>query len=1067
MTSTEAFQKYPDIYDTVEERDKNKWSKENTNPRYRDFKQIHFTAGDEEQFEEYRSKDSINIFRSNIDEKDISSNVFKDITTFEDCEIYNNLSPNDITNTFRYIFHKFKKGIFVQIIDNELKVFLPFSKNKFINEWSNRIKVDRRYKNMTDFLRHINSMENRKFNPKYVNKFTNSWYANNSLLRTEFPISENDSNNSVFKNLLEELCKTRKLPNIEFFINRRDFPILKKGHTEPYNNIWDTEDKKLVSHKYEKYCPIFSMSKRDGYADQLCPTWEEWVRVKNFEGKWFRETAGNYSKDFNTKWEDKIATAVFRGSSTGVGVDIQTNPRLKISYMSSKNLKDEDGLRYLDAGITKWQLRPRKIQGIKHLKTIEIDKLGFGLVDKLTPLEQSKYKYIIHIEGHVSAFRLSQEMNMGSLLLIVKSKWYIWYQHLLEPYIHYIPIKSDLSDIYEKIKWCKENDEQCKKIVENCRLFYKKYLCKDSILDYFQKLLYETKESVGKYFYNYISPKDLQILKEKHFLRSNLDTGIDAKLYVLKEVIKDYDMKSIELLINFLGRNELKIYKTFDTIFSNKLSIIKKCIVPNIRDVRMVVKQTDDIKKIKEQIHEYFVSTLCINDMRKYIPNLLYNFGNIQEDENNLLFSEYIEGVVLLEYLRSHEFNLQDFTSILLQIILTLEMCQEKFCFTHNDLTPWNIIIKKQEKDIYYNIGNKTYKIRAKVVPVIIDFGKSHIVYNNKHYGFINIYKTSRVIDILTLIIKCIDILVEKNFNNNVCLNLMNFFTNNRYIPHKFTDIYNLKKFIYEHGKYVNLLAEEKYDLENIRPIDFFVYLRENSLFKRYVDEILTVRCKVKYRPYKVSSSYLFYNFFQSLEESDIVKKTLIHITRSENTNNLSRLVKSYMELQILLKLKPKYDKDISDAMRNIEDEIFKSITKINLPDSIINYTEFTNIIKDENMYNITFLTTLFEDIEKLEKFDYTKINSYLNLLWNHINVENSYNINFNKSYDKHISNIEKEFNTIKDHCIYKHNIGNYETLKKTLISIIIININYLKDKVFEETFSIYKKILDKYNIKI
>jgi hypothetical protein len=40
----------------------------------------------------------------------------------------------------------------------------------------------------------------------------------------------------------------------------------------------------------------------------------------------------------------------------------------------------------------------------------------------------------------------------------------MWFTPLLKEYVHYIPIKEDLSDLIQKIKWCKENDDKCKKI---------------------------------------------------------------------------------------------------------------------------------------------------------------------------------------------------------------------------------------------------------------------------------------------------------------------------------------------------------------------------------------------------------------------------------------------------------------------------------------------------------------------------------------------------------------------------------------------------------------------------
>ena len=126
-------------------------------------------------------------------------------------------------------------------------------------------------------------------------------------------------------------------------------------------------------------------------------------------------------------------------------------------------------MKFLDAGITNWNVRPRKLIDSPYLQTIDVDSLPFGLVKRLTPKEQSEYKYIIHIDGHVSAFRLSYELSMNSVILLVDSKWKIWFSDMIKPYVHYVPVNSDLSNIYDQIKWCKENDEKCKQIAENAK----------------------------------------------------------------------------------------------------------------------------------------------------------------------------------------------------------------------------------------------------------------------------------------------------------------------------------------------------------------------------------------------------------------------------------------------------------------------------------------------------------------------------------------------------------------------------------------------------------------------
>ena len=61
----------------------------------------------------------------------------------------------------------------------------------------------------------------------------------------------------------------------------------------------------------------------------------------------------------------------------------------------------------------------------------------------------------------------------------------------MKEYEHYIPIKEDLSDLAEKIKWCKNNDDKCKKIAINSKKFFEKYFKKKILLDYLQMTLTE------------------------------------------------------------------------------------------------------------------------------------------------------------------------------------------------------------------------------------------------------------------------------------------------------------------------------------------------------------------------------------------------------------------------------------------------------------------------------------------------------------------------------------------------------------------------------------------------
>ena len=68
--------------------------------------------------------------------------------------------------------------------------------------------------------------------------------------------------------------------------------------------------------------------------------------------------------------------------------------------------------------------------------------------------EQSNYKYIIHIDGHVSAYRLGKELSLGSTILKVDSmfNYKLWFSNLLHSGKHYLPFKNDLSNIKKVVK---------------------------------------------------------------------------------------------------------------------------------------------------------------------------------------------------------------------------------------------------------------------------------------------------------------------------------------------------------------------------------------------------------------------------------------------------------------------------------------------------------------------------------------------------------------------------------------------------------------------------------------
>ena len=847
MTTTEHFQKVPDYFSSPEECAAARRRNVVTNPRYKNFKQTHFTAGDEDQFQEYRSETNgeVCIPRINLDD-----NKFKNIDLSPDLTWvkYQNLNATAVLNTFRYMFNKFKKGIFVKIQDNKLRVFLPFSKKNFVNEWGNKIKIDPRFGNMFNFAKYINRLGKKNFRVS-VSKYPENWYANNCLVRYEYPINEGDTNVPNMSDMLKTLCAHRRIPDIEFFINRRDFPVIKKNSTEGYDHMFG-DNHPLLSHEYDQYAPILSMVTTDEYADVPIPTGDDWARVSSYEGKFFGKACRTYPNisDFKTDWKNKKPTAVFRGASTGCGVTIDTNVRLKLAYISATTPSDEYGP-LLDAGITKWQLRPRKLKDEKYLQTINVpqmNKLGITLVPFLTPLQQSEYKYLIHVDGHVSAFRLSLELSMGCCILLADSKYRIWYRPMLEPMVHYVPVKADLSDLVSKIRWCRAHDKKCKKIAKNAKKFYLKYLQKNGVLDYLQKLIISLKNETGVYLYNTETPLRRQI---------RLESKLDTTYPVIPKTVEDINtiprqarsfgiLKGLEWIINMVNDQSSfsDVAKKGDIIFTNKNKtvIVQKY---TLAGFSFVIKGTSDRMKELENIHEAYIGTMAINNVVKYIPNFAYVFGKYDGEYKSTVIMEHIFGSTLGQWIESRSFNMRDFIFILIQLAMALEVAQKQIGFVHWDLTPWNIMIQTLPRPIAFDYmidGKNIFRVHTKIIPVIIDYGKSHVIHNKEHHGYINMYKVSTIQDIISILVTSLGPVTNLNLSSSdvdEVIKLANFMSRTEYRQRPFRKtgakgVSDVRYFILKAKKYTELISSNKYQLENKSPLDFIEYVAKNFRYK-------------------------------------------------------------------------------------------------------------------------------------------------------------------------------------------------------------------------------------------
>ena len=164
-------------------------------------------------------------------------------------------------------------------------------------------------------------------------------------MRYEYPISEGESSVGNVKNMLEELCKKYKIPDMEFFVNRRDFPFVKSDNSHPYHLV--------NTNNFFEYppLPVLSSCVSQEFADFGMPTRDDW-EVANGNNDRFRD---------NFKWENKIEKVVWRGNGTNCGTTEKNNQRLQLHQMGKDNTE------YMNVGIIGWNPRDKLDKRTKKL----------------------------------------------------------------------------------------------------------------------------------------------------------------------------------------------------------------------------------------------------------------------------------------------------------------------------------------------------------------------------------------------------------------------------------------------------------------------------------------------------------------------------------------------------------------------------------------------------------------------------------------------------------------------------------------------------------------------------
>ena len=386
---------------------------------------------------------------------------------------YGKRTKDDLFKTITFLFDTYNELLYFRIRNNRIEcMYHLYNLQKNIDMLQNiKYKNNPLDKSLIDLM-------NSTFRDYQTLRKPHNIPTNNCLMGFESYNYYEGIPTSYIKEFIEMLEFTiemfKEVPDCDILLNRKDFAYLRTDNRYAYDHLL-TGDDALIKDPINYYF-LGSQSVKLINMDIPIPSADEWKDIDQFK------------QLQKVKWSDKRPIAFFRGSSTGCGTEINNNPRLKLADLSYrwKQIPGQSDL--IDAALSNIVSRIKVYNGfigVQNKKTYAHLKGSF-----VNSNEQLRYKYIFNVQGNAQAYRYPNEFKKHSLILNVKSDYYMWFEPLLIENKHMITIKSDYSDLLSKLTYLNTHDMEAKRIASNGYKFSIRYINKKMIATYWLYYMY-------------------------------------------------------------------------------------------------------------------------------------------------------------------------------------------------------------------------------------------------------------------------------------------------------------------------------------------------------------------------------------------------------------------------------------------------------------------------------------------------------------------------------------------------------------------------------------------------
>jgi len=161
-------------------------------------------------------------------------------------------------------------------------------------------------------------------------------------------------------------------------------------------------------------------------------------------------------------FRQKIPQVVWRGAPTGSGFKNNIPPR-SVSRETLLENHCHSNSPLINVGLV--------VKKPNHAVWKKYEKEEMSLETML------QYKYLLSVEGNDVATNLKWILASNSLVVMPRpqiSSWLI--EDALLPYVHYLPVRDDFSDLESQIIWAEKHTKKCEKMIANAHRYLEPFL---------------------------------------------------------------------------------------------------------------------------------------------------------------------------------------------------------------------------------------------------------------------------------------------------------------------------------------------------------------------------------------------------------------------------------------------------------------------------------------------------------------------------------------------------------------------------------------------------------------